>query len=176
MAVACGTAGAPVMVVDLLRESGRAEKRPPDGFAVQTYTAAGVARPSVVAPVPSRLTWRGPLPRRGELRAFLSLDTADPSAVVRLRVGVSDDRIYEALDEWTLSAASPAWTGMRTTLAAYAGFQWSLFYRPDRIRWHVVLAADPVAGGPARAVWGSPEIVTDATAAREYVARRHAMR
>lgn len=164
------------MVVDLVRESDGAEKRPPDGFAVRNYTVGGVTRPALVAPVPSRLTWGGPLPRRGVLRAFLTLEAADPAAVIRLRVGVSDDRIYEALDEWTVSSASASWIAVRTDLSAYAGFQWSLFYRPDRVRWHVVLAADPVDGSAARAVWGAPEIVTDARAAREYVARRHEMR
>ncbi|MGH9371214.1 MAG: hypothetical protein ACRD15_06755, partial [Vicinamibacterales bacterium] len=61
-------------------------------------------------------------------------------------------------------------------LSAYAGFKWSLFYRPDRITWRVVLATDAVGSGSPRAIWGSPEIVTDHRSAREYVTRRRELR
>jgi hypothetical protein len=62
---------------------------------------------------------------------------------------------------------------LRTDLSAYAGFKWSLFYRPDRTTWRLVLAADAVAGVPGRAVWGRPEIVADEASAKEYVAARN---
>ena len=61
-------------------------------------------------------------------------------------------------------------------LSAYAGWKWSLFYRPDRTIWHLVLATDPVDGAPATLLWGTPEIVTDAASAREYAARRQRLR
>ena len=128
-------------------------------------------------PVPSRVIWSLPLPRHGRFRAFLALSApGNPAAAIRFRFGVSDFRTYEGLTQHTITAAQPGWTDIRTDLSAYAGFKWSLFYRPDRVTWRVVLAADVVGDGPAAAVWGSPEIVTDVTGAKEYVTRRHRLR
>jgi hypothetical protein len=167
----------PFRVVDLVREFDRAEKRPSDGFQITAYAADGVVRPAIVVPVPSRVIWSLPLPRRGRFRAFLALNgRGDPSAVIRFRFGVSDFHIYEGLAEQTIAAARPGWVDFRTDLSAYAGFKWSLFYRPDRVTWRVVLATDVVGGGPAAAVWGSPEIVTDVRGAKEYITRRHQLR
>ena len=174
--ILCGGCGrvenASVPVVNLVRELDRAEKRPPDGFAIATREIGGQARPSIVVPVPSRLTIPLPLPRRGVLRAFASIDPTSSAAAVRLRVGVSDDRIYERLTDVDLSPGDQRWIPVHTDLSAYAGWKWSLFYHPERVVWHVVLAADAVSGVPARAVWGSPEIVTDNESAKEYSVRR----
>lgn len=166
---------APVSAVNLLRELDRAEKRPPTGFDITTRGIDGTAHPSIVVPVPSRLTIPLPLPRHGTLRAFVSLEQSPPGAPVgpiRLRVGVSDDRIYEQLTEIVLSPQDRQWVRVESDLSAYAGWKWSLFYHPDRISWHLVLAADAIGGVPARAVWGSPEIVTDSESAKEYAVRR----
>jgi hypothetical protein len=73
-------------------------------------------------------------------------------------------------------AGGPGWVELGADLSAYAGVKWSLFYRPDRITWRVVLSADTVEGAPASAVLGSPEIVTDGAGAKEYIARRQALR
>ena len=129
-------------------------------------------------PVPSRVTWRFPLPRDGVLHTFVAVAGAAPGtsrAPVRFRIGIADDRIYEGLTEITLTPEERGWIDLRADLSAYAGRKWSLFYRPDRIIWNVVLAADAGGNGGAMAVWGSPEIVTDARAAREYAARRLAL-
>jgi hypothetical protein len=165
----------PVGVVNLLREVDRADKRPPTGFDLTTREVGGTAHPSIVVPVPSRLTISLPLPRHGMLRGFVSLEQPPPGAAaapIRLRVGVSDDRIYEQLTEVVLSPQERDWIPVQADLGAYAGWKWSLFYHPDRIMWHVVLAADAIGGVPARAVWGSPEIVTDRESAKEYAVRR----
>jgi hypothetical protein len=165
----------PVRVVNLVREVDRAELRPPSGFEVATREIAGTSYPSIVVAVPSRFTVPLPLPRRGVLRAFASLDPAPPgvpAAAVRLRVGVSDDRIYERLTDIVLTPGDRRWVAVRTDLSAYAGWKWSIFYHPDRTLWHLVLAADAIGGVPARAVWGAPEIVTDNESAKEYSARR----
>ena len=167
---------APVPVVNLLREVDNAEKRPVDGFEITTREIDGQVRPSVVVPVPSRLTIPLPLPRRGVLRAFASIDPSTAAAAVRLRVGVSDDRIYERLTDVDLVPGDHHWIPVRTDLSAYAGWKWSLFYHPERNVWHVVLAADATGSVPTRAIWGSPEIVTDAEAAKEYSARRQRLR
>jgi hypothetical protein len=169
----------PVRVVNLIRELDRAELRPANGFEIATRDVGGTSYPSIVVPVPSRLTVPLPLPRRGVLRAFASLEPPAPGVPpvpVRLRVGVSDNRIYERLTDVVLSPGDRGWVGVQTDLSAYAGWKWSLFYHPDRIMWHVVLAADAIAGVPARAVWGSPEIVTDNESAKEYSARRQRLR
>jgi hypothetical protein len=167
---------APVPVVNLIREVDNAEKRPVNGFEIATREIEGQVRPSIVVPVPSRLTIPLPLPRRGVLRAFASIDPDSSAAAVRLRVGVSDHRIYERLTDVDLSPGDRRWIPVRTDLSAYAGWKWSLFYHPERVVWHVVLAADATGGAPTRAIWGSPEIVTDSEAAKEYTARRQRFR
>ena len=179
MVAACrqSTGEVPVQVVDLVREFDLAEKRPRTGFQITSYSAGGVVRPAIVMPVPSRVIWSLPLPRHGRFRAFLSLSSGgNPAAAIRFRFGVSDFRTYEGLAQETITAAQPGWVDFRTDLSAYAGRKWSLFYRPDRVTWRVVLAADVVGEGPAAAVWGSPEILTDVPAAKEYVTRRLRLR
>lgn len=163
-----------VSVVNLLHGFERAEQRPSSGFEVTTSEIAGLARPAIVAPVPSRATWSLPLPRHGRLRAFVAIAPGTPGGAVRFRVGVSDHRIYEPVAQRTVESAS-GWTELQADLSAYAGFKWSLFYRPDRIIWRLVLATEPAAGG-ARAIWGSPEIVTGREPALEYVRRRAELR
>ena len=163
-----------MQAVNLLRELDQAEKRPPLGFEIANREIAGVAHPSLVVPVPSRLTIPLPLPRRGLLRASAALEpsSSENSASVRLRVCVSDDRIYERLTDVVLTPGQRGWVDVRTDLSAYAGWKWSLFYHPERMTWRVVLAADAIDGIPTTAVWGSPEIVTDSAAAKEYSIRR----
>jgi hypothetical protein len=142
--------------------------RPGGSYVVTDHRAGATSRPAIAGPAPGRVIWQQPLPRRGVFRAALAIDSA---AAVRFRVGVSDDRTYEQLAAATV-AARDGWTDLTVDLSAYAGWKWSLFYRPDRIRWRVVLSADAVSGVPGRAVWGAPSIVTDADSAREYLARR----
>jgi hypothetical protein len=169
----------PVRAVSLIREVDRSELRPPTGFEIATRQIGDTSYPSIIAPVPSRLTVPLPLPRRGVFRAFASLEPAAPgtaAAPVRLRVGVSDDRIYERLTDVVLTPGDQQWVPVHTDLSAYAGWKWSLFYHPERMIWHVVLAADAIGGVPARAVWGAPEIVTDNDGAKEYSARRQRFR
>jgi len=163
-----------VTALDLIREFDRAEKRPAADFDVSTFEIGGVARPAIVAPVPSRLVWPLPLPRRGVLRTFVAAGYAagEARAPIRLRVGISDHRIYEGLGQVMLTHADRGWTELRADLSAYAGWKWSLFYRPERISWRIVLSADATGGAPARALWGSPEVLTDSQSARQYSTRR----
>jgi hypothetical protein len=165
-------ASAPVRVVDFIKEFDRAEKRPSAGYTLIDYRIEAVNRPSIDAPAPGRIIWELPLPRRGIFRAAVAIDGAVP---VRFRVGVSDNRIYEELATITVAGAG-TWTALQADLSAYAGWKWSLFYRPEHRRWRVVLSTDAIAGAPGRAIWGSPSIETDAPAAREYPPRRAALR
>jgi hypothetical protein len=156
-----------------------AEQRPAGAFTLTAASLGGVSRPVVAAAVPSRLTVRLPLPRDGVFHTMVAL--ADPPigtqrAGARLRLGVSDERTYEQLTEVVLTPDARGWTEMRADLSAYAGWKWSVFYRPDRIVWRLVLAVDAVDTGPATVLWGEPRIETDTESAREYVARRQRIR
>ena len=160
--------------VDLVRSFERAEKRPLAGFSLSTYEVGRIDRAVIAAPVPSRAIWSTALPHRGVFRAFVAAAHASsgvPAGPVRVRVGISDDRIYEGLAEAVVSPGEPRWTEIQADLSAYAGWQWSVFYHPDRITWRIVLAADPVAARPATVMWGTPQIVTDNKSALEYARR-----
>jgi hypothetical protein len=173
------TPSAPVPVVDLIHELPRADERPLGRFAVGEHRIGGVSHAAIAAPVPSRLTVSLPLPRRGVLRAFVAVGEAPLGIVpapVRVRRGVSDDRIYEGLIERVVAPGGSMWTDLRADLSAYAGWKWSLFYRPDSMTWRVVLAADATGAAPATVFWGSPEVVTDTQSAREYAVRRQRFR
>jgi hypothetical protein len=170
--------GPEVRVVDLLKQVGHAEKRPLDGaFPIAEHTLGGVTRASLVAPAASRVTWLQALPRRGTLRADVAVPAARGHAVVAFRLGISDDRIYETLLERHVSS-DPAlgWTTLAADLSRYAGPQFSLFYRPDRRRWRLVLAATPVEGSPEVVFWGAPGVDTDAAAARRFFSEHQASR
>ena len=159
-----------VTAVDLVRTFDRAEKRPPAGFDVSSYELAGVARVAIAATVPSRAIWSLRLPHRGVFRAFVAL-APEAAGAARIRVGISDDRIYEGLAEAVLPAGSTQWVEVAADLRAYAGWQWSLFYHPDRVTWRIVLASDAMSALPARVLWGAPQIHTDTDSALEYVRR-----
>ena len=170
---------APVAVVDLPREMDNAERRPPGAFALTTFRRDGVSRPAIAAAVPSRLIVRFPLPRRGVFHALVALTDAPTAAHAggaRLRVGISDARTYEQLAERVLAPGTRDGTDLRVDLSAYAGWKWSLFYRPDRITWRLVLAADAIDTAPGTVLWGEPRVEADTESAREYVARRQRMR
>lgn len=166
---------ASVKAIDLLRHFDRAEKRPPDGFERSLHEIADVVRPSILAPVPSRMVWPLALPRHSRFHAFVGLDGPAENhalAPIRLRVGISDHRVYEGLADVVIEPDERRWIELRADLSAYAGWKWSLFYRPDRVTWRLVLAADATADTRSLAIWGSPEIVTDADSAREYFETR----
>jgi hypothetical protein len=165
LAAACRTppSAPPMRIIDLIGELNRAEMRPADTFTLSDRS--GVR--AMTGPAPSRVIWTLPLPRRAVFRAMASVDGG---AAARFRVGVSDDRIYEGLAAVQLVPGS-GWTPIEADLSAYAGWKWSLFYQPEHRSWRLVLSADAVGGTPATAVWGNPEIVSDADAAREYARR-----
>jgi hypothetical protein len=170
------TPSAPIRSVDLVHEFDRADKRPAAGFAISERDIGGIRVPVIVAPVPSRLTLALPMPRHGLLHARAALEPATAQAIpaVRLRLGISDQRIYEGLSEVVLPPGT--WTDVRADLSPYAGWKWSLFYRPDGITWRLVLAVDALVDRPATVVWAAPEITTDLQSAREYAVRRQRLR
>lgn len=157
---------APVPVVDFIKEVRRAEQRP-SAYTITEWNAAGTIRPALAGPSPGRLIWTLPMPRGARFEA----QVAAAGAPVRVRVGISDERIYEALAESTI-APGTAWAPMSLDLSAYAGWKPSLFYRPDRMVWRLVLSADAVSGAPGTVAWGSPQIVASSRNALEYQSRR----
>jgi len=163
---------AAVPVVDFIQDFDRAEKSPTSGYALVLHTASTTPHPAISSPVPGRIVWQLRLPRRGVFHTLVALDGA---ASARVRVGLSDDRVYEERARARLTADRRDWTSLEVDLSPYAGWKWSLFYRPDRIAWRVVLSTDAIDGVPGRVVWGVPVITTDADGAREY-ARRVAVR
>jgi hypothetical protein len=174
LAGGCRSAAGPpsIRVVDFIKEFDRAEQRPAAAYALTEFRARGTSHPSIASPAPGRIIWQVPLPRRGTFHTAVAIDGGVP---VRFRIGVSDDRIYEELAAVTVSSAE-AWTDLRADLSAYAGWKWSLFYRPERRRWRVVLSTDAVAGQPGRGMWGAPSVSADTNSAREYAQRRAVMR
>jgi len=103
--------------------------------------------------------------------ARFEAQVAAAGARVRVRIGISDALIYERLGDQTVAPGTP-WTPVSVDLSAYAGWKLSLFYRPDRMIWRLVLSADAVAGAPGTVAWGSPQIVASTPHAREYESRR----
>ena len=113
------------------------------------------------------MTWALPLPHDGR---FATTVSTVGDASVRFRVGVSDDRIYEALSEVVL-AKHDAPKAITVDLSAYAGRKWSIFYHPDRITWRLTLSADAMGGVPGAALWGAPRVMTTQEGAVEYLRR-----
>jgi hypothetical protein len=166
----------PLRIVDLIRELPAAEARPSRAaFEVIDYPGPERAYPAIRTLAPSRLVYTLPMPHRGVLTARILIDASEggpPAQPLRFRIGISDDRVYETLSEVLLTpGVQKDWTELRVDLSEYAGWKWSVFYRPDRVRWRLVLGTDAATGIPARGVWGLPAIESDRAAAREYVER-----
>jgi hypothetical protein len=174
--IVCGShASSPrIDVIDLVRAFDEAEKRPPlPASEVGHYGRGGVWRAAILAPAPARLIWTLRLPARAALRAQLGVRPNGPGeATLDFRVGVSDDRIYEALAHTRVASAQDGWTPIVVDLSRYAGRKWSLFYRPDTHPWRLVLSVDAITSAGATAVWGEPVVSTDADAARTFAARQ----
>jgi hypothetical protein len=171
----------PVVVIDLLRDVPRAERRVlpvDDAITVAPTTLGGTTRSALVMTSPSRVTWNGiRLPPGGVLRAHVGVLGGGAGGTLLFRVGISDDRLYEELLTETVTAPDPpAWRVVEVSLARYAGWQWSVFYRPDRRSWNLVLNVSVPRGNRPRSlhgVWGDLAIATDRERARSYW-RRHA--
>jgi hypothetical protein len=161
-----------VRAIDLLHEAGRASKRPSDlVFSVGEHTAGGERRPALAGRAPCRIIWTLRFPPRSLVQTLVAIVPAqDQSATVAFRVGVSDERLYDALAERRVSVAAgqpPQWLPLTVDLSLYAGRKWSLFFRPDSHPWRLVFNADLLAG-QAVALWGSPGVDTDVSGARAW--------
>ena len=165
-----------VRIVDLVREFRDAEARPSRAsFDVADVSLSGQSQAAIRTIAPSRLIFELPVPRRSAFVARVAIEGGVDGALaqpIRFRIGVSDNRIYEQLADVLLTpGVQTGWTDLRADLSAYAGWQWSVFYRPETRRWRLVLSADAVSGVRTRGVWGAPGIDGDRSAAREHVER-----
>jgi hypothetical protein len=145
----CGrAASAPPLPVDLIARVPSARLQPEGAVRTDVVTIGDAATPVLLMPAPSRVTWPVRFPERAELDASLSL-TTDTSGVT-LRVGLSDDRWYNEILRVRLDpvpAGSPPWQAIRVDLSAFSGWKWSLFYRPSRIAWKLIVNAEATPGG-----------------------------
>lgn len=162
-----------MQVVDLLKQIGHAETRPLSAtIELGEHTFDGRSRASLVVPVPSRVIWTQALPVRGVLRVDAAVPDEPSPTIVRFRIGISDDRVYEGLVEREIAGGGSSrqgWTPISADLSGYAGRKFSLFYHPDQRRWRIVFNVDAVSGAARWAYWGAPGIEADGDAARRFV-------
>jgi hypothetical protein len=172
----CGSArSGDVTAVDLMSRVHDAERRPAGSVVeVRDVTLLGRSRASLSLPPESRLTFALPIPRRAAVRGYAAVP--GPSGIaVAFRVGISDDRFYQTLTEQTVTSdetAARGWIGLRADLSHFAGPQLSLFFRPDRRHWRIVVATHVIAGAPDAVYLAEPAIATDVDAARLYFKQR----
>ncbi len=158
---ACARGPAPASI-DLTAALPSAERRalgPPDE-AIRAATASRdrLERPAILTNAPARVLFAVRMPARARLHTAVSI-VAGSGAGVTIRIGISDNRSYDELEK--LLVAPPAdgadpWHAVDVDLAAYSGWQWSVFYHPGRMTWRLVFNADPTPGG--RVAWLEPTI------------------
>mgnify|MGYP001450330715 CR=1 FL=1 len=163
----CGRAPQP-MHIDLLSLLASAEKRPPttanDAFVVGDVQIDGRRVPAVIVPQPSRIVWTVRIPRRATLTAQAGLvpdRTGKYAGVAVFRIGVSGGKIYEQVYERRMNPitveADRAFVPIAVDLSAWAGWQWSLFYRPSETRWNLVFSVDGT-GSTDTPLWLAPAV------------------
>lgn len=114
---------------------------------------AGVPTPALLITAPARLTWPVRFGEHADLDASVALvpGAAASTAGVTVRIGITDARTFDELWRLPLTAASGtgslAWQPIRIDLGAYFGWKFSLFYRPSRLNWNIVLGVDATPGG-----------------------------
>jgi hypothetical protein len=157
-----GACAAPPPSIDLVAALPTAERRalgPADAAIRATMVARDqVDQPALVTDAPARVIFPVKMPARARFRAAVSLQSP-ASPAVTIRMGIADDRRYDELLRVNVEPAAPGtdgWTPIDVDLGAYSGWQWSLFYRPSRITWRLVLNADATPGGSI--VWLRPTI------------------
>ncbi len=151
------------MPIDLLRELPRAARAPAGEAArlisVEVVEQDGSPRPALVMRATSRVIWTVQMREAASLRAFVArLPGGDPAAELVVRIGVSDERVYEDYFRERLAAPAgdiPEWQPLAIDLSLYSGRKWSLFYRPAWRTWSLVLN---VQGGDASVALVEPRI------------------
>jgi hypothetical protein len=150
------------MPIDLLRELPRAAVAPaarPNLVSVQVVDRDGAQHAALVMHPTSRAIWQVQMTEPAELRADIArLPGGDAGAELFVRIGMSDERIYEGHFRERLphpAGEAPAWRPLVLDLSLYSGWKWSLFYQPSRRTWSLVLN---VEGGDAAVALVEPVI------------------
>lgn len=132
--------------VDLLRELPRADRAPAAEshrlITVEVVSPDGSPRPALVMRASSRVIWHVQMTEAAELRTTLARVDDGSGGNLSVRLGVSDGRLYEDVYwERALAAdgASQAWQPLVVDLSPYSGWKWSVFYRPARRVWLLIL-------------------------------------
>jgi hypothetical protein len=157
---ASSDAGVVLEADDLIARLGDAERRaagPIDEWIrIGSAGPAADRRVALLTTAPARVIWTRRLPARAWLETAVTLVEGDGAAA---RIGISDDRLYEPLARIQLmppAEGQAAWQPLRVDLGRYAGWQWSLFYRPSNVEWRLVFGADALPGGTV--AWAHPVI------------------
>jgi hypothetical protein len=161
-ALACIVAGcgASPPSIDLVAVLPAAERRAlgPADVAIRATMVSrdGANRPALVTDAPARVIFAVNMPARARFRSAVALQSAAGTGVT-VRMGIADARAYDELLRVGVQPAPTGvdpWTPIDVDLGAYSGWQWSIFYRPARITWKLVLNADATPGGSV--VWLNP--------------------
>ena len=151
------------MPIDLLRELPRAAVAPaarPNLVSVQVIDRDGAQHAALVMHPTSRVIWQVQMTEPAKLRADMGrLPGGDAGAELSVRIGMSDERIYEDHLRERLphpAGEAPAWRPLVIDLSLYSGRKWSLFYQPSRRTWSLVLN---VQGGDAAVALVEPRII-----------------
>ena len=148
--------------IALVEQFDAAEKRPADAkFEVMDVDLNGETRRAILAPPPTRLTFKVQVPDDGWLKVAVGMKpeawTQEGDGVLFF-VGVSDSRTFETLFTQHVNPfGNPGdrkWIPVWVDLSAYAGEQIDLIFNTR--------ASPPGQGDDARndlALWGAPEIV-----------------
>lgn len=173
MFAGCGRREPPTfMALDLIETLPQAERRGATAPGAPTALAAlgNDVRPAIVVGMPSRITWRRVrFPKRTVLKTAVGTRTAGPAQVV-FRIGISDDRTYEELVRQVIDARTSRWTDVQVDLSRYAGWQWSVFYHPDRRCWNVIFNVATLAPVPdVVGFWAQPALYTAPGAGRDFL-------
>ncbi len=150
----CGQApAAPPLPIDLIHDLSSARRQPEGAVRADVITIGDASTPALLMPAPSRVTWPVRFSQRVNLDASVALtaDAAGAPAGVTLRIGLSDDRWYNEILRVKIdpvaAGAAPAWQPIRVDLSPFSGWKFSLFYRPSRIAWKLIVNADATPGG-----------------------------
>ena len=140
---------------------------------MKEHILGGTPRATLAVPADSRITWTLFVPHRAHLQAYVAFPPGASGAVV-VRVGVSDNRIYNTISEATVATSDVEgkdWFPINADLSLYAGRKWSLFYRPDETKWRIIVATRVLSGSVPSVYLGSLALVTDTDGAKEYLRR-----
>jgi hypothetical protein len=144
------------LIAQLPAAERRAAKAIDEAIRVESAGPESDRRVALVTTAPARVIWTGRLPERAWIETSLLLTAGSGAAA---RIGISDHRLYEGLTRIELKPApanTSAWHDVRVDLRRYAGWQWSVFYRPSETEWRVIFSADATPDGTI--AWARPII------------------